>query len=152
MLLFNKKIHYIILFIICMLSMFSCTNRLSVQTQYVSYEDLASYIVNTPDPLLNNPPIGQKIIISWALPPKYFCMNDLHIELTMRFRTNHEICTQKIPIDKRSGLYVYSLLNDDYLRTNGIETYKVSIIGNGQVIEQWRHQLWVELICLDTKE
>ena len=43
----------------------SCTEqRLAVQSQYIGLETLASYHVNTPDPHLNHPPIGERLIIS----------------------------------------------------------------------------------------
>lgn len=41
---------------------------------------------------------------------------------------------------------MYTLLNERYFETEGILTYKVDLMGDGQILEEWRHQLWHELI------
>ena len=123
-------------------------NHLSVYSDFLSHENLASYHVGTPDPMLNNPPVGQRLIVSWSIPKEYLDYEDLHLMLTIRFR-NREEFTQKICIHTVSGTYFYKLLNDDYFAVDGIRTYKVELIGAGCVLEQWRHQIWAELITLD---
>jgi len=126
-----------------------CTlKRLTVQTNYISCETLASYYVGTPDPRLNNPPTGEQLIISWALPVPYLKYQDLHLEMKIRFHNREEI-VQKVPIKKSKSSYIYSLLNEDYFTKKGILTYKVSVIGDECVLEEWKHQLWTELITFD---
>lgn len=138
---------YVLLFLCCFL--FGCTKeKLSVHTEYLSIENLASYHVGTPDPTLNNPPVGQRLVISWSLSDCEMELADLHLNLKMRFR-NREEANEKIDILKKSGIYTYSLLNEDYFDKGGILTYKVELIGGNQIIDEWRHQLWVELITLN---
>jgi hypothetical protein len=120
-------------------------NGLSVHTDYLSRQNLASYHVNTPDPRLSDPPIGQRLIITWAFPKHYLSLPDLHLELTLRFRTREQ-AIQDIPLSKASGTFVYALLNEEYFDKQGILTYKVRLIGNGQVLDEWKHQMWTELI------
>jgi hypothetical protein len=128
-----------------------CTiEKLNVRTEYLSHENLASYIVETPDPLLNNPPIGQQLIVSWSLPKNYLDYEDLHLEITMRFR-NREQIVKNICVTKVSGMFIYKLLNNEFIEKEGIQTYKVELIGGGEVLECWRHQLWVELIVLENQ-
>lgn len=129
-----------------------CTReRLTVYTDYLSRQNLASYHVGTPDPRLNNPPVGQRLIISWSLPKKYLCMDDLHLEATIRL-WNHEEIKENIQLYKLSGTYIYSLINEDFFDTEGIMTYKVDLIGNNEVLDEWRHQLWTELIILNNED
>jgi hypothetical protein len=134
------------------LTLFGCSRQhLTIYTDYLSHKNLASYHVGTPDPLRNNPPIGQRLIISWSLPKKALTQEDLHLEAKIRFRNREEI-NETFPICKRSGSYYYSLINEDFMEKGGIITYKVDLIGNGEILEEWRHQLWTELIIFDEEQ
>lgn len=124
------------------------SNKLSVQTIYLSHQNLASYRVHTPDPRLNNPPIGQRLIITWSLPKNYLKSENLHLRLTIRFHTKEQII-EEVPLSKSTGTFTYSLLNDDYFEKQGILTYKVDLIGNNCILKEWKHQMWTELITFD---
>jgi hypothetical protein len=127
----------------------SCSlNKLSVRTDYLSHENLASYIINTPDPLLDNPPIGQRLIVNWLIPNTCLKLGDLHIDVVIRFRNKEEV-SETFAVHSSSGQYIYKLLNTRYLETEGIQTYKVELKSGNTLIEEWRHQLWVELIRFD---
>ena len=70
-----------------LLSFNSCTlHRLSVQTQYLSHESLASYHVGTPDPRLYDPVIGQRLLIQWSLCAQEIENQELSLYLKVRFR------------------------------------------------------------------
>lgn len=138
-------------FILPLLALSGCTQSfLSVHTDYLSHENLASYHVQTPDPLLNDPPIGQRLLVNWSFPKDFLAYEDLHLEITIRFR-NREQLTERVSLCKRSGTFVYRLLNDDYIAKRGILTYKVDLVGNGAVLEAWRHQIWTDLIFIGEK-
>lgn len=124
---------------------------ISVHTDYLSHENLASFIVKTPDPLLNNPPIGQRLIISWSVPPCYMDFDDIHLSITIRFRNNTQI-VEEVPLTQRKGTFVYPVLNEDYFTTRGILTYKVDLLNNDNVLEAWRHQIWTEFITVESTE
>jgi hypothetical protein len=142
---------HIFAFIILSCLMMGCSSEyLTIYTDYLSHENLASYHVGTPDPRLNNPPIGQRLLISWSFPKEYLDREDLHLDISIRFR-NREVLTQKVAICKSSGTYIYSLLNEDYFEREGILTYKVDLVAKDEIFEEWRHQLWTELLILDTK-
>lgn len=131
---------------------FGCTRQvLTVQTEFLSHENLASYHVRTPDPRLWNPPYGQRLIISWHLPAHLEKQPQLQLSLRLRFY-NHTEKNELIDLYKNNGIYVYSLLNEEYCETQGILTYKVELLSAGNIIEEWRHQLWVELITLNQTE
>lgn len=114
-------------------------------SEYVTVNSLASYHIDTPDPLLNNPPVGQRLFISWDLPKTYGCYEDLHMELFIRFR-NREQDSLNIKLCNLSGTYVYGLYNDDFFKKDGILTYKILLMGGGEVLDEWRHQIWVDMI------
>lgn len=122
-----------------------CDNTLSVYTDYVSHHNLASYYIATPDPALNNPPIGQRLIVSWTLPKRYLCYDEIHLDVTIRLR-NRELVSFEVPICKRIDSFIYPIMNERYCETGGILSYKIDVVADGEVTEEWRHQFWVELI------
>jgi hypothetical protein len=125
-----------------------CRSSLTVQTDYLTHRNLASYYVGTPDPRQNVPAVGQRLIISWMVPKSYFGYENLHLEIAIRFRNREEV-TEIFHILKTRGTYVFILLNEDYFTKKGILTYKVNLIGGNQILETWQHSMWVELITVD---
>src|SRR5262245_39301136 len=95
----------------------SCTfHTLDVQTQYLSHENLASYYVGTPDPHLDHPVIGQRLLVQWSLTSEEMAGGPLFLRFIVRFR-NHQEKEIKVYIDKRRGYYVYDLVNQDYFES-----------------------------------
>lgn len=130
---------YKLLLFVLLLCLCGCTHRsLTVQTQYFSKENLASFIINTPDPLLNTPPIGQRLIISWDLKQEWVWYEKFNLKLTVRYQNRQEI-TQDIAIYKKYGTYLFEVTNENYCDTGGIQTYHVELIGDEMVISEWRH-------------
>jgi hypothetical protein len=131
---------------------FSCTKGyLSVYTDYYSHENLASYIVHTPDPLLLNPPIGQRLIISWTMPAEHNHRTDVYLQLKVRYRNRKE-CSKTIPLCGRKGTHIFAVMNEEYRKTKGILTYKIEMFAGDCLIEEWKHQLWSELITFPTND
>lgn len=128
-----------------------CKKYLSVQTDYLTYKDLASYYVDTPDPRRYCPASGQRLIVSWGVPKEYLCYENLRLEITIRFRNREEVI-ETFQISKTRGTYVFTLLNDDYFSKRGILTYKIDLVGDGEILEEWRHKIWVDLIQLKAEE
>lgn len=126
----------------------SClSERLTAHMSYLSRKSLASYHVDTPDPCLNDPPLGQRLLISWNLPKEN--VSDVYLKLTVRFNNREEkVICQKLR--RNWGTYTYTLINEAYFACCGIQTYKVELIRCNEVVECWQHQLWAELIILNT--
>lgn len=137
------------LLLLTILTSCSC-NVITVQSEYIDRESLASAHVGTPDPRLNDPPFGQRLIISWSLPREYGRYRELHLDLTLRFR-NSEEKSQRIAIHQRQGTTVYEVLDEFYCETKGIQTYKIDLIGDGERLDEWRHQLWADMIHFKTE-
>lgn len=144
----QKKGRLLILTLMLCLLAFSCSGQrssLSVQSQYLRREQLASFHVGTPDPMLYCPLTGQRVIVEWSIPYHYLEYNDLHIEIVIRFGDRSEMA-RCIPLDRLSGLYFYELRDEEFCEKGGIRTYKVDLMGDGCILETWHHQLWTELI------
>ncbi len=123
----------------------SCQPRiLTVQTEYLSHINLASFHVGTPDPRLANPPLGQKLIVSWKI-PNYCTHAEYDLIVKIRFKDG-KLIERTIPVTRPTGTYVHALLNNDYFNSGGFKTYLVNIGVDGEVMEEWRHQLWVNVI------
>lgn len=133
-----------------LLSLTSCSREpLTVYTHYVTIEDLASYYVDTPDPFLKDPPFEEQLTIEWYLPAEECLDQPARLFYVIRLRNREEI-TNTITIERQSGKYLFRLPCDRYFETGGILTYKVQLLRGDQIIEEWRHPLWVELILLGT--
>lgn len=135
-------IHLGMLFCTC-----SCAPYLSIQTQYLSREHLASFHVGTPDPKLNEPVIGQRLLIQWSLPAQEIKSEQLILFLKVRYR-NHQEKEVSIPIQNKRGTYLYIIENEEYLQTGGILTYFAEIRSEACVLVTWKHPLWTQLIQL----
>lgn len=136
--------------LLLLLSLSSCCwQRLSVYTDYIGRESLASFQVETPDPLLLNPPTGQRLIVKWHLPRDAMEREDLHLTLALRFR-DRSTENLNIPIRHTAGTYLYPVLGETYCKTGGILTYQVQIQGDGEVLEEWTHPLWTPIIELNS--
>lgn len=121
---------------------------LSVQTDYLSHENLASFHVGTPDPMLESPPIGQRLMVSWKFKKQYLACENLHLVVQIHLRDRSDRC-YKVAVNEASGIWMYDLINRDFIETRGILSYKVNLYGNGELLDECRHQLWVEPIILN---
>jgi hypothetical protein len=128
-------------YLVCLLTLLtSCKDpSLSIFKEFVRVENLPSYKVGTPDPQLCCPDLGEKLHISWQLngpPPAY-----LKVSLKLQAGSYEEFW---VTLEEKSGVYVYLLLNSDYLETGGILAYRAELFEKGCLVKEWRHQLWVD--------
>lgn len=129
-----------------------CTRLpLQIDSEYISRENLASYHIRTPDPLLNCSHVGQRLVLTWSLPPPIARNPDTLIVLTIIFG-NHT--TDIINIHPKScwNIYSYTLLNDEYFDRCGILTYKADLYAGEKLLYTWKHQLWMNLITFPEEE
>jgi hypothetical protein len=69
----------------------------------------------------------------------------MYIVIHLRYRDREEEVIQLNDLRPR-GSYIYYLMNDEYFEKGGIATFKVELFSGDTLIEEWRHQLWVDLI------
>lgn len=123
-------------------------DRLSVTNEYITRKYLASYHVLTPDPMQCCPPAGKRMTIHWWLEEEFNGYQQIELQVVIRLK-NRELDEFVIPIETPRGSYVYDLLNDDYFCTGGILTYQILMVADGEVIDDYTHALWAELIEFD---
>lgn len=134
-----------LLYLAC-IGLSGCSEPLiSAQTQYITRQGLASYRIQTPDPNLNHPVLGQRLIIKWCLPDSFMSYQDLSLMVFMRLH-NQTQNTLVIPVCKNKDTYIFTLPGDVFCETEGLVSYKIDLIGHGCVLSEWRHQLWAEPI------
>lgn len=136
-----------ILLLLC-LCLSSCEKYyLSVMQQKMSREYLASTPIGSPDPLQEDPPVGQMLVIDWFVPISII-EEKAHIQLYVLYRDH----TEKMfcyPMEHRLGYVTYCLLGKEFEEKKGLLTYRAEIVTeNGVVYREWKHQLWVQLIDL----
>jgi len=143
----SKKCIFTLLF--CLFSLAGCEKYyLSLRQVPVDVEYLASTHVGTPDPRQSDPPFGQKVVMQWAVPPEMLPDKPcLIFHVIYKNHTEEEII---YPIEDRSGMEVFSVLNEQYREKGGLLTYHAEIrTKDGTVYREWTHQLWVHLITFD---
>lgn len=135
--------------LVLLLFLCSCEKYyLSVKREAVTRERLASTYVGSPDPRQKNPPKGQELIIEWRLPEEALAEKlVLVLEILYKDYTKGTICH---PIDRKRGIFTYSLLNQAFKEKEGLLTYIAEIkTPEGEVIKQWKQHLWTELIIIE---
>lgn len=126
----------------------SClSERLTVHNQYMTADRYASVHVETPDPRKLCPSLGQRLIISWWY-PKTYEMEGIELRLWVRYNFTDEDY-ESFPLVTPKGNYIYSVMDDEYFFRGGITTYLVQVVRGDEVIDEWRHVLWEELIISD---
>lgn len=83
------------------------------------------------------------MIVRWDL----FAIAADEIRLHVRYGTR-EIETFSAPITRRHGYKIYRLVNDDYWCLEGIISYKAQLYYRGDLVTEWKHHLWAEIIEL----
>lgn len=135
-----------LLFFIITISLFSCTREpLDVSTQYWGRKDLASVIIDTPDPAKNHPLFGQRILISWSISKKEFEEGALSLHIKVNLKNNERI-DQIVPLNERSGSYQFKIYGNDFVKKGGLLSYLIELQSDGKVIATKQHKLWVEPI------
>ncbi|CRX38025.1 hypothetical protein [Estrella lausannensis] len=122
-----------------------CQKRpLSVEVRYISEENLASYYVESPDPRLSYPRVGQELKIRWNIPDEYYTKGMvLSILLNMRNYSERHYCFE---LKCQSGSKTLAIANDDFFATGGILSFKAEVLKYGVPLYKTTHQLHVELI------
>lgn len=141
-----------IFFLLGFLFFSSCTkHHLYVQMENVDANDLASSHVQTPDYRQKDPPIGQRIIVSWSFPYGLYSKK-LSLFLTVRFWDNTQD-VKIVPLQRSLGTETFFFANSKRLKDKKILTYRFQVVSQkGELIEEWKQQFWTQLIDIDSEE
>ncbi len=142
-----KGILFFALFFLC-----SCyRNHLHVQIENIGTDFLASTHVGTPDYRQEDPPFGQRIIVSWDFPTILY-KKDLSVFLTVRFWNNTEV-TKEHRLHARKGRKLFFFSNKAREKQNKILTYRIQVkTKDGEIVDSWKHQFWTEVIDVDSDQ
>ncbi len=85
------------------------------------------------------------LVISWHLP-----MDVMEKHPSLKLYAIYWDNKEKVytwPLLKRNGYRTFSVLNEDFVHTGGLLTYRAEIVtDDGQVYREWKHQMWVNII------
>jgi hypothetical protein len=124
----------------------SCnTHHIQVSKAFVDKTNLASTFARSPDPMQQNPPVGEKLYIRWNVPFSRKPENCKLVLSVIYKDLTEEV--QQFPVSSRFGIVSFSLVSQKYKEKNGFQAYKAELLDeNNQVIDKWQHQMWVNLI------
>ncbi|MFN0065482.1 MAG: hypothetical protein ACKVOH_04515 [Chlamydiales bacterium] len=129
------------------LALLSCTSQrhlVNARSEYLYPDYPASVQISTPP--CYDCFVGQQVISYWRLPSR-FSLENSKLLLSVRYG-DHAIEHFERALTERSGYWIYRLLNDEYWCRDGILSYSAKVVHNGQVIDQWDHHLWQEVIVI----
>jgi hypothetical protein len=136
----------LLLLAICLFAFSSFQRRdLSARLEALDETSLASYYVQTPDPLRTCCYTGQQVIIRWDLRDRLKTPCGLALRLSI-VTTKHTLRVFEKPIHDLCSYTVFRVANQALYNLGAILTYKLEMIANGNVITCWKQQGWVEWI------
>jgi hypothetical protein len=126
----------------------SCHRRgLRVQHRFLSYNDLASQAISSPDFRRDSPATGERLAIFYNIDRALFFEKRPNMQIWIRY---HHQDDEKLSIqlENPSGYEIFDVVEMKFMKSGGISSYKVQIVNEGEILEEWRHQVWAEKIVL----
>ena len=93
---------------------------------------------------------GERITISWKIPKN---QQDREWVLDLELIYNdftHEV--YEIPIIHPRDTYEFQISNKKYQIKQGIRSYRLALRSNEDILEEWRHPLWTEIIVIEDED
>lgn len=121
----------------------SCS-RLSVRTEKIDHKHLASYHVETPDPVRCRFFKGQQVVISWR-----FCKHQAILPFRLKLfliRANHSLEVLERDLCCYSGTSIFYFLGEDWCTKGEILTWRAEIYSAGKLLATHHQSPWVDWI------
>ncbi len=109
---------------------------------YTSRKDLASYVLDTPDPEKTSMGLGQLIWVRWKAPQTD---NDLVIDATLRFTDGSEKAIS-YSLDGKGGWLMIEIPAEERQQRGSLLSYKIILRHNKEILASTQHKLWVEKV------
>jgi len=125
----------------------SCSSSRVVVDRYpVLKEDLPSYYIESPDPALQNPLIGQILVCRYQI--RAFDPKSVPYLLMLRvIYKNLDEETHSVALYSSNGAIEFKILGEKYEATGGALTYRADLMTeDGAVVADFKHRLWFEII------
>ena len=116
--------------------------RVQARSFYTSRRDLASLIIDTPDPEKTTKRLGQRIWVTWQT-PSYDA--DTHLAVTLRFVDGTER-DELHPVLSKLGEAYIEISPKETRKTGGLLSYKILLCQKEAILAITKHKLWVEKI------
>jgi hypothetical protein len=129
----------------------SCSHQfLDVHRRYISHDYLMSRKVETLDLRENIEIEGELITLFWSI-PKDKRNQKWTLEIDLIYN-NFSFESIEVPLVQNKGSYLFQILNEEYHQKKGIRSYRIRLTSNQEILEEWRHPLWSELIIIEDGE
>jgi hypothetical protein len=129
-----------------------CQDLLSVRREGITARSFASYYIQSDDsescPELKTR--GERLHLLWALPRAYNMKAPHELILTLHF-WNHVEKVVSYPVTTPHGFRTFSLINEEFEASQGIQSFKVELISNGAPIATYKDLFWVPWIKLSAE-
>ena len=133
------------------LFLLSCSHKhLHVHRQVLSHTQLMSGVIQVNDERNELDIEGERITISWKIPKN---QQDREWVLDLELIYNdftHEV--YEIPIIHPRDTYEFQISNKKYKIKQGIRSYRLALRSNEDILEEWRHPLWTEIIVIEDED
>ncbi len=130
----------------------SCTSShsyITARTYPYNRKDLASYHMDTPDPIKVTQLPSQIIVIHWNVgapsSSDKTALYSIHAYIRLQDGEEKEKSTT---LSSLSGTTRLELSQNDYIKHGGITSYKILILENDKQIAETRHKLWEDKIII----
>ena len=121
----------------------SCSSpSIKARSFYTSRQDLASYMLDTPDPDKTTTGLGQVLWVRWFCPQ---IDDEIVIDATLRFKDEsdrHEI----YPVQSRYGWLMIEIPTDERTKKGDLVSYNIVLRRANTILTSTKHKLWVEKI------
>ena len=116
--------------------------EIKARSFYTSRKDLASYVLDTPDPEKSTMGLGQVVWVRWVAPR---VEEGVVIDATMRFKDGSEKNTV-YPVDSKWGWLMIEIPSKERTEKGDLLSYKILLRRNDEVLASTQHKLWVEKV------
>jgi hypothetical protein len=119
---------------------------LSVRSEYLTPQDLASERIITPDPS-RDCFFGQQLVIHWNLPAPCFLRDKTILAISIRYK-NLETERKDFFLPTSRGFLTLKFINEAYWLKGGVLSFKVEVFNQEELLDCWVHHVWADLIEL----
>ena len=128
----------IVVLLLGLLSITACTSpEIKARSFYTSRKDLASYMLDTPDPDKTSTELGQVIWVRWFCPT---LDPETVIDATLRFKDFSER-HQTYPVQSRYGWLMIEVPSNEYAEKGGIIGYDILLRRGEDTLASTAHKL-----------
>jgi hypothetical protein len=117
----------------------------SARTFYTSRNDLAAYVIGTPDPQIATKGLGQSIWVRWTAPE--LC-EKTHLDVTIRFNDASER-HETYPVANKFGWIMVEIKDTEYKKKKGLASYSISLRKGEIILASTQHKMWTDKIQIE---